>query len=63
MVKLKLTDLKCIHDTEKNIIFTKRKFVTIYECSTLHKKTEFCKNVKFDVYGSCFNVSLSCHTL
>ena len=59
MVKLKLIDLKCIHDTDKNIIFTKRKFLTIYERSTLRKKTEFCKNVKFDVYGSYFNVSLS----
>ena len=49
-----------------NIMFMKRKFVTIYVHSTLLK---FCKNVKFGLvalafhYGSCFNVSLSRHTL
>ena len=54
-----------MHGTERNIIFTYRKFVTIYAGSNLHEKTEFCKNIKFGsvYYGSCFNVGLSCYTL
>ena len=35
---------KGIHATEKNITFRNR----IYMWRTLHEKTEFCKNVKFD---------------
>ena len=36
-----------MHGTERNIILTNRKFVTIYVRSTLHEKTQFRKNVKF----------------
>ena len=58
-----------MHGTEKNIILTHGKFVTIYLRSTLHDTTEFCKNTKFGTvalgfhYGSCFNASLSHYTL
>ena len=57
-----------MHGTDRNIIFTNRKFVTIYVRSTLYQKTEFCKDVKFGSialalhYGSYFNTSLSCYT-
>ena len=65
MVKLSYISLSCIHGTDRNIIFTSRKFVTIYVHSTLHEETEFYKEVKFgSVYhGSCFNATLSCYTL
>ena len=65
MAKLSYISLSCIHGTERNIIFTSRKFVTIYVHSTLHEETEFYKEVKFgSVYhGSCFNATLSCYTL
>ena len=52
---------------KKKLFFTNRKFVTIYLCSILHEKTEFCKNVKFGLvalafhYGSCFYASLLCN--
>ena len=50
---------------QRNIIFTNRKFVTIYVHSTLQENRQFCKNVKFCSvhYGSCFNASLSCYAL
>ena len=52
-----------MHGTERNI-FMNRKFVTIYGRSTLHEKTEFCKNIKFGSvalalhYSRCLNASL-----
>ena len=52
---------------ERNI-FTNKEFVTIYERSTLHEKTEFLQEHQIWLgclsipYVSCFNASLSRYT-
>ena len=53
---------------QRKILLLQMVKITIYVCSPLHEKTEFCKNVKFSLvpyafhYGSCFNATLSCYT-
>ena len=47
MAKLSFINLKCMHGTERIIIFTNRKFVAIYVHSTLQEKTEFLQERQF----------------
>ena len=56
MAKLSFISLKCIHDTEENIIFTNRKCVTMYLRSTMQGKTEFFQERQFRLV--CLGISL-----